>query len=530
MSESEYELIVNVRNEHDIQARFYDGAEKDGEVNRDPLRLDTIRIFAEWLNESRVKKLKELQLLGTLLYDMIFHGEMGTFFEECHEKAKQAKQSLILRLSFREEAGDLAELPWEYLFYKRANQFLSTYKYVDLVLSRFVSIDEGRDPMVRKKSPLQVIIVVSNPEGTELPPVGADQVIQDIQKLAQDVVGSPSIQIDILDKPTLNRLEEQLNKFRPHVLHFIGHGRSNGEKEAEIALLDEDEKSVRWVLQEFVDLFTHINSIPSLVLLHLCESAETMTNHANFTYLAPQLLKVKVPAVVAMQHPITNQAAIAFCKTFYRALARGESIDAAVQEGRWRITLSVTNAYNNRVFGTPVLYMRSHGGIIQRTEEMSSTQAKRIAEEIAPVPQKVSIMTSDISLNPPSRLTPTQDLPIQSTASPSSKQDVVSFVEPRQAKSGSIEPIKPDPNQVFRFNFVKTIILAGENKMAEMPYLTAEQKGQISLTTIHTQLLAEEDPDNMKGILRRHYSGSEDRDIQKVIWSMIEALNSMIEA
>jgi hypothetical protein len=536
MSEIEYELIVNVLDEQNIQARFQDGSEKEGEVNFNPLRRETIGIFAEWLRESRVKKRKELEVLGTHLYETLFNGQLETFFEECLEKAKDARQSLVVRLSFGEKARNLSDLPWEYLFYKRTNQFLATYASVSLVLSRFVTLDKGRPTIVLGKSPLIVLIVVSNPEGTdpegtELPPVAADQVIEDIQKLARDVDESSSIQIHILDKPTLEGLMERLNNIRPHVLHFIGHGRSSSkmDKEVEIALLEDerDEKSVLWVQDEFVDVFSHIDreAIPRLVLLHLCESSEIMNNPANFTYLAPRLLNVNVPAVVAMQHPITNQAAIAFCKAFYRKLAKGESVDAAVQEGRWRITTSIRNAYDNRVFGTPVLYMRSHGGIIQRTHEIASTQTKQFTGEIVRVPQQVSIMTSDNSLNPPSRLAPTQDLPIPSTASLLFKQDVVSFVEPRQAKSVSIEPKKTDSNQVSRFNVVNTVFLTGKNKVVELPKLSDERKVQITqmLSKIRDQLFMEANTDDMKAVLLG-YLESEDSDFRVIIWSMIDAL------
>jgi hypothetical protein len=65
-----------------------------------------------------------------------------------------------------------------------------------------------------------------------------------------------------------------------------------------------------------------------------------------------------------MQYPISNLAAIAFSKAFYESLGKGEAIDDAVQKGRFRITTRVAGAMNSRVFGTPVLYMRSRDGIL----------------------------------------------------------------------------------------------------------------------------------------------------------------------
>jgi CHAT domain-containing protein len=112
----------------------------------------------------------------------------------------------------------------------------------------------------------------------------------------------------------------------------------------------------------FAQMLIRSRAIPRLVFLHLCESA-TVDSTANFAGLAPQLIQAGVQAVVAMQYPITNRAAISFSRGFYRELAKGRAVDEAVQEGRWRITMD-ENAQASPSFGAPVLYMRSRDGII----------------------------------------------------------------------------------------------------------------------------------------------------------------------
>ncbi len=362
---SSVELIVTVQNERDVRARKSDGSEAKCQIEFDDLRRRTVKIFEDWLRMSKISKRDELEVLGMHLYRMIFNGEVGAFFEQTLKNVPEGER-LRVQLSFQEEASDLARLPWEYLYYPdtetRAGFFLATR--VELVLSRYMPLSTGRQALAPEEGPLRILIVVSQPQ--DLEPVISEPVIDAIQQLA-------NITIHILDKPTVDNFLGKLEETRPHVLHFIGHGRFNKEeKKGEIALLGPDEQDVAWIRdREFTEYFVQMHSKPRLVFLHLCEGA-TIDFTANFAGLAPQLIREKIQAVVAMQYPITNKAAIAFSRAFYRELAKGEPIDHAVQRARWMITIDDPKAYDSRVFGTPVLYMHSRDGIIQPVEKIES--------------------------------------------------------------------------------------------------------------------------------------------------------------
>ena len=376
------ELKVTILNEKVVQVNLAGGDTKEEKVELDSLRLQTIQIFVDWLSRGKISRRKELEVLGKHLFEAIFNGEVKTGFENGLKTAQDTRQRLVVRLNLKEEAVSLAELPWEYLYYPDTEMhkgfFLATN--VDLVLARYVSLEKNPKDFKPEKSPLRILIVVSNPASEDLTPVvKSEEIIQLIQGLTTDL-----IETSVLDKPTFDNFSKCIEKVKPHVLHFIGHGRYNTlKKVAEIALLQDVEKnSVRWVGEdEFAEYFTYMQSkwVPPLILLHLCESATPDKNNtftADFARLGRQLVRSNIPAVVAMQYPIPHDAAIAFCRSFYLKLAAGETIDNAVQEGRWRITTSIPTAYDDRVFGTPVLYMRSYGGIIQtkREQETSSTE------------------------------------------------------------------------------------------------------------------------------------------------------------
>lgn len=384
------ELTVIVQDENNVRARNQDGAEKSCKIEQDRLSHNTIEIFQEWLNLSKISRRRELEVLGMHLYRMLFSGEVETFFEETR-KSVPAGERLRVQLSFQEAVSHLASLPWEYLYCPdtetRKGFFLSTD--ADLVLSRYMPIDKGRQPLGPGVSPLRILMVVSQP--TNLAPVIAGPVIEVIEKL-------PDVKVESLDTPTVENFVDKLKETKPHVLHFIGHGRFyKAERKGEIALLGPDEKSERWIGDnEFTDYFRQAGWTPRLVFLHLCEGA-TVDFNASFAGLAPPLIRANIPAVVAMQYPITNKAAIAFSKTFYRELASGAPIDHAVQSGRWRITADVPDAYNTRVFGAPVLYIQSGDGVILPSvrvepdpgldeKQMDPGRAKPLVESIVAKP------------------------------------------------------------------------------------------------------------------------------------------------
>ncbi len=369
------ELTLFVRDDNTILARREDGAETSGKLILDDLHRNLIRLFVDWLSQEEQDEQKddqnknrkitrrwEFEVFGSLLYKTLFDEQVGSFFERTFKEARSAGRHLRLQLSFEGRAAHLASIPWEYLYYPatdyRRGFFLSTEP--DLVLSRYMPLEIARQTLTSAESPLRILLVVSAPY--DLGPVISDGVMESIEKFAETY----PIQVDSLNKPTIDGFLDKIEEIKPHVLHFIGHGQFNKvEGNGEIALLDTDGRSVRWVKDEdFAEYLVHMRSIPRLVFLHLCEGG-VVDFDANYAGLAPQLIRAGIQAVVAMQYPISNDAAIIFSRAFYSTLAKGEPVDIAIWEGRFRITSSISKAYDSSVFGTPVLYMRSRDGIIQ---------------------------------------------------------------------------------------------------------------------------------------------------------------------
>jgi CHAT domain-containing protein len=75
----------------------------------------------------------------------------------------------------------------------------------------------------------------------------------------------------------------------------------------------------------------HVNSTP-LVILEACQSAKTEDDPT--ASVAAKLLQEGVASVVAMTHSVLVETAQRFVRTFYRELAKGKRIGAAMIAGQ----------------------------------------------------------------------------------------------------------------------------------------------------------------------------------------------------
>lgn len=355
------ELTVTVQG-NEVVARASDGGEASGRLELDSAREDLLKLFADWLRRDRIRGRRELEICGSHLYWTLFGQDVGGFLDHALKEATR-EDRLRLQLSFGGREKDLAGLPWEFLYYPdsptRTGFFFATR--VEMVLSRYMPLSSARRPLRPEQGPLRLLIAASRPRDRDLGLILDGPVIESIQGLANRL----PIRVEVLKVPTIDNLLEALQATRPHIFHYIGHGRFNAKtSQGEIALLGPDEQSADWRGDRlFAEVFEQAGATPNLVVLHACEGA-AVDFTLNYAGLAPQLIRHDVQAVVAMQYPIENRAGITFVRAFYKELAAGQPVDVATQVGRWRLAIGVPDAYESRVFGTPVLYMRSREALI----------------------------------------------------------------------------------------------------------------------------------------------------------------------
>ena len=120
-------------------------------------------------------------------------------------------------------------------------------------------------------------------------------------------------------------LLQYLNEYRPHVVHFSGHG-SAGE---ELILHDEYDQAKPVSLAALRALFTALKDNIRLLVLNAC-------------YSRPQAEAIveTIDCAVGMQKSIGDEAAIVFAASFYRALGFGRSVKDAFDQGRTALLLA----------------------------------------------------------------------------------------------------------------------------------------------------------------------------------------------
>jgi len=200
--------------------------------------------------------------------------------------------------------------------------------------------------------------VIASPVDQPVPGVAEEKrrIIRTLQPLKENGL----VEFEIAEgKDTSDVLRSKLRRSEVHVLHFIGHGKFDKDTE-EGTLLFEDEMGVsRPVTAEQIRVMIGDNLSVRLVVLNACEGAQLAKTDA-FASVAMALVQSGIPAVLAMQFEITGDAAVLFSSEFYRSLADGYPVDAAVSEGRKGIFTELGTVE----WGTPVLLMRASDGLI----------------------------------------------------------------------------------------------------------------------------------------------------------------------
>jgi hypothetical protein len=357
--------------EDDARASYTDsyGKSEQDAVLSDELVDLAIERVRYWINTNACGR-EDLALLGRCLYKLLFHDKMRKHFESTflafkRELEQDPDARLRLILVFDRKAKELAKLPWEFIFMPSGDDkgFFLAGERTDLILTRFAARpDQDRRRFDPEEAPLRILVVLSRPR--ELGAVDPGDAVKEIHKLEGAVVKT-------VEKPMKSVLQTEIESFKPHVLHFIGHGQAGKialfRDESEIEddeLKSGERREALWVnSQTLSSMFTNVK--PRLVFLHACKGAETFpTSLASFTSTARDLVYSDIPAVVGMQYEIENEDAAQFAKTFYAEIAKGKPIDEAVSAGRRALGLGASESWGDRRFGTPVVYLQSKDPIV----------------------------------------------------------------------------------------------------------------------------------------------------------------------
>jgi formylglycine-generating enzyme required for sulfatase activity len=308
------------------------------------------------INSAELEAAREL---GGKLFEAVFGDEVRTCFGKSLDEASRQKETGIgLRLKLRlQEVPELADLPWEFLYDPRFNRFPAQSNQTPIV--RYIELPARVTPLAINL-PLRVLVVISSPTGDpRYPLLDVEREKSMLQKAFDPLIRREQVQVQWLAEATMPALQRCLRAGTFHVLHYIGHGGFDKQGGEGVLVLEDGQRHSQWAGAERLSVLLHDHRWLRLVVLNCCEGALNSPTDP-FAGVATSLIRQGIPAVVAMQFEISDNAAITFSSEFYAALVQGFPVDAAVAEARKAIFFSS----NDIEWGTPVLYMRSPDGVL----------------------------------------------------------------------------------------------------------------------------------------------------------------------
>jgi CHAT domain-containing protein len=200
-----------------------------------------------------------------------------------------------------------------------------------------------------------VLAVIANP--SDLRPLNVEQEKAILSEALAEWIKRREVELQVLEHATISNINQAIRRFQPHVFHFVGHGQFASNR-ALIVLEDEANAALPVDEGTFQEFFNGAQET-RLVVLNACQTA-TLSTSQPLAGLAPRLLQRQLSGVVAMQYPITDQASLIFAREFYRSLAGGYPVDAAVAEARKGLYQELGAEQPD--WGTPVLFLRAASG------------------------------------------------------------------------------------------------------------------------------------------------------------------------
>jgi len=349
----------------------------DGDHYAGTLRLD------DAMRQALVEVGSDPKRYGHKLFDALFSGPIGNAYAIVRKLAeRQTAGRLRIRLRIDRDAAELHALAWERLHCPVEGDAFRIATVPNTPFSRYIGL-ESADPKPLDECPLRMLFVISNPTGVEEAytalPLNVEKEVSNLLAVFQPLQQAGQVQVtimpgmaglsgalrgqvvdagfDIVDGvSSLDRIVALLTQGSGyHIIHYLGHGTFNS-KSNEAALLLEN-KAGRTAVAKDSDIAERLRDTshaPHLIFLAACESARREPGDlAPFVGLAPKLVQIGVPAVLAMQEALPMVAARALTECFYDRLLAHGVVDVAANQARAALV-----GRNDTSWSTPVLFTR----------------------------------------------------------------------------------------------------------------------------------------------------------------------------
>lgn len=181
---------------------------------------------------------------------------------------------------------------------------------------------------------MKILILASNPSKD----LYLDREIRDLKNAIERSQNGAQFEVEIGLAVRVSDLQALLLKHRPAIVHFCGHGGG-----AQGLVFENDQGETQWISTAAIaGLFRLFASTVKGIVLNACYSevqAKAIVNDIDY--------------VIGMQQAIRDDAAIAFSKGFYQALAFGCDIEQSYELGCNAIQLEISGSSKTQPMEQP---------------------------------------------------------------------------------------------------------------------------------------------------------------------------------
>jgi serine/threonine protein kinase len=320
--------------------------------------------------------------VGQTLYQALFAGEIGDELRQVQRSQRQGQGTnhpILCQLQFDPKDVVLTQFPWELI---HDDTHFCVPRKNGIAITRSI-VFAAPPPALKLAPPLRVLLISPRPQGENALIEQATAVQTGLTAL--ETAGQVTYQT--LTEPTWAALEDvlyrQLSRHETFdIIHFDGHGsfarecpacgqphypsqekcvkcQADMRQAAPQGYLHFEDEQGNLDRVNLADMQTALaDSEAQLIFLSACGSGVTH-GVSVFNGIAPALIRLGIPAVVAMQASPPEGSSTLFVQRFYDSLAQGIKIEIAVGNGRRAIFRP--QAGEPVSWFMPVVYLRKNG-------------------------------------------------------------------------------------------------------------------------------------------------------------------------
>lgn len=299
-------------------------------------------------------RLATAEAFGTALFNALLTGPILQAYRT--SRAIADSQDMGLRIQLRLQPPGIAALPWEFMFDPADGSFVALNPGTPIV--RYPELDLTLKPLAIEL-PLRILGMAAAP--VDLPRLDKAGEVRRIEASVAELQEKGQVELGWVTGGSYEALKSALRHGPWHIFHFIGHGGfddASPRRGGVLALEGADDRRTNKISAGTLGRLLRGHPSLRLVVLNSCQGARTSDADA-FSSVAAMLIRRGIPAAVAMQYQISDQAALAFAQGFYSSLAAGAPVDRAVADARVDVSARREDSLE---WGTPVLLMRSPDG------------------------------------------------------------------------------------------------------------------------------------------------------------------------